>query len=281
MATRIVQTLRPNALTIFLLALPLSFLTFPMAASAQATANSPDRLKAFSQLPDWTGIWRSRGAALLETEGPVQIFKAGNRDHPPYNSEWEAAYQTNLVRAEHQGDLSYPNPLVDSHTVYCAAGMPRLVATPFDYEFIITPEKTWIVVEKETRHIYTDGRKFPPEDELWGTLLGRSIGHWEGQTLVIETISVKTGLWGDTTPVMFSDQARFTERIRQTASDTLENQITVTDPVAFTKPWSFVKHYVRLRDARAWVSEPETCGGPEDRNPIVNGRVTVTLPGAK
>jgi hypothetical protein len=232
----------------------LFVLAMPMVAPAQTTPNSPDRLQDFAKLPDWTGIWRTRAAALLETEAPVQMFKAGNRDHPPYNAEWEATYEANLVRAEHQGDLNYPNPLVDSHTLYCAAGMPRLVATPFDYEFIITPEKTWIVVEKETRHIYTDGRKFPPEDELWGTLLGRSIGRWEGQTLVIETISVKTGLWGDTTPVMFSEQARFTERIRQTDPNTLENQITVTDPVALTKPWTFVKHYTRMRDPRAWAA---------------------------
>jgi len=244
-----------------------------------ATMSSAERVKEIAQLPDWKGIWRTSGSsALLEAESGVQMFKPGNRDHPPYNTEWEAKYQTNLVRAEHQGDASFANPLVDSHTLYCAAGMPRLVATPFDYEFIVTPEKVWIVVEKETRHIYTDGRGFPPEDELWGTLLGRSIGHWEGQTLVIETISVKTGLWGDTTPVMFSEKARYTERIRQTAPDVLENQLTVTDPVALTKPWTFVKHYRRMRDPKAWVEEPETCGGPEDRNPIVDGRITVKLP---
>jgi hypothetical protein len=249
------------------------------AAFAQATLNSPDRLKQFAPLPDWKGIWRTVGSsALLEKESGVQMFKPGNRNHPPYNAEWEAKYQANLVRAEHQGDLSYPNPLVDSHTVYCAAGMPRLIATPFDYEFIITPEKIWIVVEKETRHVYTDGRGFPPEDELWGTLLGRSIGHWEGQTLVIETIAVKEGLWADTTPTMFSEKARYTERIRQTDANTMEDQVTVTDPVALTKPWGFVKHYRRLNDPKAWVSEPETCGGPEDRNPVVNGRITVQLP---
>jgi hypothetical protein len=95
---------------------------------------------------------------------------------------------------------------------------------------------------------------------------------------VIETISVKTGLWGDTTPTMFSEKVRYTERIRQTNTNTLENQVTVTDPLALTKPWTFVKHYRRLPDPKAWISEPETCGGPEDRNPIVDGRVTVKLP---
>jgi hypothetical protein len=247
---------------------------------AQTIANPPARMEAFSKLPDWSGLWRIKGSpALLDVENG-RSFTPGNRDHPPYKPEWETKYQVDLVRAEHQGDASYPNPLVDSHTLYCAAGMPRIIGTPFDYEFVVTPEATWIIVEKETRHIYTDGRGFPPEDELWPTLLGRSIGHWEGQTLVVETISVKSGLWTDTTPAMLSEQARYTERIRQIDANTLEDQATITDPVALTKPWSFTKHYTRMKPG-SWAAEPETCGGPDDRNPIVNGRVTVVLPSAK
>jgi len=247
---------------------------------AQTITNPPARMEAFSKLPDWSGLWRLKGSpALLDVENG-RSFTPGNRDHPPYKPEWETKYQVDLVRAEHQGDASYPNPLVDSHTLYCAAGMPRIIGTPFDYEFVVTPEATWIIVEKETRHIYTDGRGFPPEDELWPTLLGRSIGHWEGQTLVVETISVKSGLWTDTTPAMLSEQARYTERIRQIDANTLEDQATITDPVALTKPWSFTKHYTRMKPG-SWAAEPETCGGPDDRNPIVNGRVTVVLPSAK
>jgi hypothetical protein len=250
------------------------------SAPAQTTPNSPARMAAYSKLPDWSGLWRIKGSpALLDVENG-RSFTPGNRDHPPYKPEWEARYQTDLVRAEHQGDASYPNPLVDSHTLYCAAGMPRIIGTPFDYEFVVTPEATWIIVEKETRHIYTDGRGFPPEDELWPTLLGRSIGHWEGETLIVETISVKSGLWADTTPATLSEQARITERIRQIDANTLEDQATITDPTALTKPWSFTKHYTRMKPG-SWAAEPETCGGPDDRNPIVNGRVTVVLPSAK
>jgi hypothetical protein len=250
------------------------------SATAQTTPNSPARLEAYSKLPDWSGLWRLKGSpGLLDVENG-RTFTPGSRDHPPYKPDWEARYQTDLVRAEHQGDAIYPNPLVDSHTLYCAAGMPRIIGTPFDYEFVVTPEATWIIVEKETRHIYTDGRGFPPEDELWPTLLGRSIGHWEGQTLVVETISVKSGLWADTTPATLSEQARYTERIRQIDANTLEDQATITDPTALTKPWSFTKHYSRMKPG-SWAAEPETCGGPDDRNPIVNGRVTVVLPSAK
>jgi len=233
-----------------------------------------------AKLPDWSGVWRTKGSPALLSVENGRMFVRGTRDNPPYNAEWEKKYTENVVRAEHQGDANYANPLVDPHTQYCAAGMPRLIATPFDYEFIVTPAKTWILVDKESRHVYTDGRKFPLEDELWPTMRGFSIGHWEGQTLVVETISVKPGQWGDTTPLVFSEQAKYVERYSQIDPNTIENQVTVIDAVSLTKPWTFARRYTRLK-AGIWVAEPETCGGPEDRNPIVNGRVTVVLPNGK
>src|SRR2546423_12289501 len=103
--------------------------------AAQTTVNAPSRLQTFSKLPDWGGIWRLKGSpALLDVENG-KSFVAGTRDHPPYKPDWEARYQMDLVRAEHQGDANYPNPLVDTHTVFCAAGMPHIIGTPFDYEF--------------------------------------------------------------------------------------------------------------------------------------------------
>jgi hypothetical protein len=249
------------------------------SAVAQTPVNSAARLEKFSKLPDWSGVWRLVGSpALLDVEDG-KAFVPGVRNHPPYNAEWEAKYTVDLVRAEHQGDADYPNPLVDTHTVYCAAGMPHLIGTPFDYQFIVTPEVTWIVVDKETRIIYTDGRDFPPADEMWPTLRGWSIGRWEGQTLVVETVSVMSGIWADFTPAMLSEQARFTERFRQ-VGEMIEDQVSIADPVALTKPWTFTKRYSRMKPG-TWVAEPEVCGNPEDRNPIVDGRLQVILPGDK
>jgi hypothetical protein len=260
---------------------PLLLLQSALApATAQTMVNSQARLEKFSKLPDWSGVWRLKGSpALLDVEDG-KAFVPGVRDHPPYNAEWEAKYTRDLIRAEHQGDADYADPLVDTHTLYCAAGMPHLTTTPFDYQFVVTPEATWLIIDKETRLIYTDGRKLPPADEMWPTLRGWSIGHWEGQTLVVETVSVKSGIWADFTPAMLSEQARFHERFRQIDANTLEDQVSIEDPVALTKPWTFTKHYTRMEPG-TWVAEPETCGNPEDRNPIVDGRLTVVLPGDK
>ena len=70
------------------------------------------------------------------------------------------------------------------------------------------------------------------------------------------------------------------ERIRQVDPNTLENQVSITDPVALTAPWTFTKHYVRSKKG-TWAAEPEICGHPDDRNPIVNGRLMTVLPNEK
>jgi hypothetical protein len=245
-----------------------------------APSSSAIRTDEFAKLPDWSGVWRLRGSpALLDVEDG-KAFVPGTRDYPPYTPDWEEKYKVDLIRAENQGNPDFPNPLVDTHTVYCATGMPHLIATPFDYEFALTPGMVWISADNETRRIYTDGRPYPPADEMWPTMMGWSIGRWEGQTLVIETTSARPGLWGDLTPVTFSGEAVFSERIRLVDADTLENRVSITDPVALTRPWTFTKHYIRQKRG-TWAAEPEVCGHPGDRNPVVDGRLMTVLPGDK
>ena len=110
-------------------------------------------------------------------------------------------------------------------------------ATPFQVS--ITPEETVIInAYGESRHIYTDGRPFPPKDELWPTFEGYSIGHWERDTLVIETVSIRGGIPIDRTGAALSDEARLLERIRKIDDHTLQSDVTIEDPVAFTGPRS-------------------------------------------
>jgi hypothetical protein len=279
MMPRLFKNIRPVVLFMRVGLLVVPFMSLACVA-AQAPSATATRAAEPSKLPDWSGVWRLKGSpALLDVEDG-KSFVPGVRDHPPYKPDWEEKYKVDLVRAEHQGDPKFPNPLVDTHTVYCAAGMPHLIATPFDYEFAITPGMVWIAEDNETRRIYTDGRGFPPEDEMWPTMMGWSIGHWEDQTLVIETRSMRPDIWADLTPATLSDKRVVSERIRQVDPNTLENQVSITDPVALTAPWTFTKHYVRSKKG-TWAAEPEICGHPDDRNPIVNGRLMTVLPNEK
>jgi len=280
---RVLQNIRPGMHVItVLLVIPfaagcVSQDGSPDPAAEQGLSNSPARVAQFSELPDWSGVWRLRGSPALLDREDGESFVPGVRDHPPYRPDWEQQYTVDLIRAENQGNPDFPNPLADTHTVFCAAGMPHLMVAPWDYEFAVTPGMVWIAVDKETRRIYTDGREYPPADEMWPTMLGWSIGHWEDQTLVIETKFVRPGIWGDFTPVTFSGEAVFSERIRQVDANTLENQMSITDPVALTEPWNFTKHYTRMEEG-TWAAEPELCGHPGDRNPIIDGRLLTVLP---
>lgn len=228
-------------------------------------------------LPDWSGTWHVRGSVALISTETGQMFVPGTRDRPPLKPRYERRYSADLIRAERQGDPHARDVLTDTNTLHCFAGMPRVIAAPFPYEFLITPKETWIIIDKAVRRVFTDGRAWPPPDARWPLMLGRSKGHWESGTLVIETVDMRDDMWLDTTPLMLSAKASVLERIRKIDANTLEDQVTIRDPVKFTRDWRFTRYYVRS-DPQEWPGDPELCGGPEDRNPIVNGRVTVELP---
>lgn len=100
------------------------------------------------------------------------------------------------------------------------------------------------------RIIYMDGRDFPEVPlHTWN---GYAIGHYEGDTLVIETRDIigwepRAQRWLDRLGHPFSDELSITERIRRVDDDTLENQITIDDPIAYERPWTGVMTY-RKRD---------------------------------
>jgi hypothetical protein len=87
------------------------------------------------------------------------------------------------------------------------------------------------------RQIFTDGRPLPTADQTaWD---GYSTGKWEGDTLVVETTGFRDGQWLDTAGDPLTDSARVTERFRRVDFGRMEVEITVNDPKAYTRPWSF------------------------------------------
>jgi hypothetical protein len=93
-------------------------------------------------------------------------------------------------------------------------------------------------------HIYLDGRKLPPQGEPNPFWYGYSVGHWEGDTLVVETNNLRGAEdgpydgWLDVNGSPYSEQAKFTHKIRRLNYGHLQMDITVDDPKAYTKPWT-------------------------------------------
>ncbi|HMI97761.1 MAG TPA: hypothetical protein VK479_14700 [Micropepsaceae bacterium] len=247
-----------------------------VSRSAQAAdPSSADKAKAFATLPDWTGIWMGVGTTLFEQKAGAASLNANNpnaRDFPPYKPEWEAAYTTflnDVVKQEKFSDplsLGYPG------------GMIRMMSPARGLQFVLRPEQVWIIYERpDVRYIYTDGRPFPPKDELWPTFEGYSIGHWEGDTLVVQTVSLRGGVPIDRTGAALSDEAHVVERIRKTDNNTLQSDITIEDPVAFTGPWKVTRRYTKRREQYPRMENVSSL--ENQRNPVVNGETKVILAG--
>jgi hypothetical protein len=251
---------------------------------------------ASSGLPDWSGQWENVGATPDASGGFEQSLDEVLKTMqwgPPNKPEVQArvdkvvAIERKNMEAMRRGED--PGGAVRA----CTFGFPSLMLeSPLMFEVLPTPKETTLIFSsREIRHVYTDGRPHTPKEELWATPWGDSIGHWEGQTLVIDTIAVKSpfdhpglegtavlafgGIEDEEMITYLSPQARFIERIRMLDTDHLEDQMTVIDPVNFTAPWHLSRTYRRVAHVHRMVYED--CEG-EERNPIVNGHFTLAPP---
>lgn len=118
-------------------------------------------------------------------------------------------------------------------------GLPRIYLHPKPIEIVQLPDEVVMLFEYDriVRHIYTDGR---PHEEfldppLW---MGDSIGRWEGDTLVIDTIGFNDRTWLDRVGHPHSNALHLVERMRRTSHDVLTDEITIEDPKAYTKSWT-------------------------------------------
>jgi hypothetical protein len=86
------------------------------------------------------------------------------------------------------------------------------------------------------RIIFMDGRQHPKD--LVPSNYGHSVGRWEGDTLVVETVGLNEKFWIDTRGTPHTDKLKFTERFTRSDMNTLQYQATIDDPGAYTKPWT-------------------------------------------
>jgi hypothetical protein len=275
-------------------------LTAAIVCAVALTSKAETRSQAFVRLPNWTGQWQGEGDTPDASGGIEESFEQVMESFKPWGSpsytvQWQAVVDQVNAGARRADEAMRTNDAVPSTQRMCAFGFPQImIQSPLMFEALTTPEETALIFSgREIRHIYTDGRAHTPKDELWPTVWGDSIGHWEGQTLVIDTIAVSAPPWAGNSPVsvfvfgataegghfviiaVFSPEARFSERLRMLDKDHLEDQMTVIDPLALAAPWHLVRNYRRVTTLHRMVHED--CEG-EDRNPIVNGRYITTPP---
>jgi hypothetical protein len=128
---------------------------------------------------------------------------------------------------------------------YCLPpGGPRLMATPFPMEVIQLPEEDRIIMIYEGgthifREIYMDGRPHPHLDKIEGeSYLGHSVGHWEGDTLVIDSTGYNEATWLDQWGHPHTTLLHVIEKITRPNKNTMHYEATIDDPGAYTRPWT-------------------------------------------
>jgi len=251
---------------------------------ARAQTSSKARVEAFAKLPDWSGIWEldafvgQSDGQQFSPEGQRRLAYYGQAMKPSFTPEYQAKFDAirKEVAAAVAADPAHP-PV--THQPLCGSPPFPATLTPGMYEWLVTPEETdFVSTVGAVRHIYTDGRSHPPKDELWPTPTGDSVGHWEGDTLVIDTISTKQRLYtGELSGFFFpmSAQLHFVERVRMLDHNHMQIDYTAEDPVALTKPIHAIIVHSRVTDYNRMTEEAD-CEENE-RDPVVNGRFTTVV----
>src|SRR5580658_1355209 len=157
---------------------------------------------------------------------------------PEYMAKWQLISKTRIA-----GSSEY-----DLTAKCLPPGMPGMMSMAYGMEIMQNKDKITFFSELNDalRRVYLDGRK-PSEKVLDDpTYAGYSTGHWEGDTLVVDTVALRDNTFIEGfTP--HSDAMTVHERIRLKEPGLLEDQITVTDPKALTKPWETVKTYRKAK----------------------------------
>jgi hypothetical protein len=199
---------------------------------------------ALGRLPDWGGLW------VPDRRDPTHPFGTGD---PPWNAQ--AARQIDALKAAEKAGRP--------HNVYIDClpeGMPSFVIMTLNaVEFLFTPGRVTILGEfdgNRLRRIYTDGRPHPADPDL--TFNGHSIGHWEGDTLVVDTVAILPQTFlpvGQAVALPNNGDMHIVERIRLTDHDALSFDLEITAPHQLAAPWRITRHFVRRPDRRAEIVE--------------------------
>jgi hypothetical protein len=192
--------------------------------------------------------------------GPGLAAASESNDQPPYKPEYMA--KVNAIAATMYGGNTNLDPQLDCKPM----GLPRGAFSIM--QIVHTPKVLAILYEAEPgpyyRVIYTDGRQHPKDFD--SSYYGHSIGHWDGDTMVVDTVGLNDETWlgGDQTgrtkhTSIHSDQEHVIERWSRKGNVISWNAV-VEDPVMFTKPWSVGPRKAAIADDDDYI-QPQMCVG--------------------
>lgn len=201
----------------------------PRKADGKADLSAPAPRREDGK-PDLSGIWMADGRPLQDM--------AWDKKPVPFLPQTEATFKL------HQQGVGAK----DDPAARCIPSMPKLNVIPYPFKIVdiaATPgggiPMMLMLYEGFTtyRQIFTDGRALPKDPQP--AFLGYSVGHWEGDEMVVDTIGINDTTWLDNAGRTHSDQMHLTERFRRKDFGHLEMELTIDDPKAYSKPWKVLE----------------------------------------
>jgi len=239
------------------------------AKSQSRTSVSGARHKAAA--PNLTGLWAETRPPA--SAGDYWVYEFSTQEPPmtPWGEEqYRAAkpsFGPNGVSIADTNDPVY-------HGCF-PPGVPRVYLHPFPLQIVQIPGQVTMLYEYDnlSRRIYTDGQ--PHNTDLPPTWMGDSIGKWEGDTLIVDTINFNDKTWLDRIGHPHSAALHLVERFRRVDPTNLQIELTIEDPKAYTKPWTAHLFY-QLQPG--WKLLEQFC---EDNDSFLDLEKRETTPPAK
>lgn len=186
--------------------------------AAPAPRNAAGRIVLTGATPAEKGLWLPAGGVVTTPIAPDIPFQP-----------WARA-----LYADREGHRLEP------HARCKASGVVRQFQTPYGIEFVELPELRMMYIfdvggPHTFRTIYMDGRSHPQNP--MPSYYGHSLGWWEGDTLVIDTIGYNEGFWLDRMGAPHTERLHTVERVTRTDSNSMQYEMTIEDPAVYTQPW--------------------------------------------
>ena len=216
------------------------WLHYPTAGVPQKPDGSPDlnapTPRTADGKPDLSGLWAPEKTrpcppgGCLDMEVGEEFFNIGwtLKDGLPYQPWAKALVEARKAQNGKDDPVSRCMPM----------GVIKLHTTPQLRKMIQIPGLVIILNEQDAnyRQIFTDGRPLPVDpDPSWN---GYSVGKWDGDTLVVQSIGFRDDMWLDRWGSPMTSAAKITEKFHRVSYGRLELEVTVDDPKAYTRPWT-------------------------------------------
>ena len=242
-----------------LAALVFAALQVGAVAAASAADAARDTARTFDGRADLNGIWQALNTANWDLEehaarAGLVVALGAQGAVPAGQSVVEGGAIPYLPEAAARRKANFDNRLTADPEIKCyLPGVPRATYMPFPLQIVQTPDQILIAYEYAgaTRTIYVD--KAPPDPaDSW---MGHSVGHWEGDTLVVDVTGFNADTWFDRAGNFHSDALHVVERYSPLGAGALLYEAVIEDPKVFLRPWKIRMPLYRRLETNAQLME--------------------------